>query len=405
LDYILDHEGTIYDAVATQPWSGDAVVSVSIVNWIRGESPTTPVLWLNNGTIRLEVAQISGALSPEVDLRTARQLVANQVPKCTFQGQTPGHEAFVLHDLQVQTLTEDEPNSRDFIHPYLTGDDLIHVGRSTRHIIDLPTGDAVVAGLVAPRVLDYLRLRVLPTRQAAADEEMRRNTDVVGTNPRARLNIHHSHFLDTWWRLSYRRDDMLAALAGLPRYIALSRVSSELRPTVYSFVSSDVRPGDALQAFAFDDDYSFGILQSSVHGAWFRERCSTLETRLRYTAGTVFNSFPWPQQPELARVERVADVVVRLQEYRDARLSEGASLGGMYDALREPGRSPLRELHTELDAAVVELYGFSSGEDLLAQLLALNLNVARLEAENGLVTRPGPGGLPGVRRSTSMITI
>jgi type II restriction/modification system DNA methylase subunit YeeA len=37
LDYIVTHGGTIYDAISTQVWSGDAAVHVSIVNWIRGE--------------------------------------------------------------------------------------------------------------------------------------------------------------------------------------------------------------------------------------------------------------------------------------------------------------------------------------------------------------------------------
>ena len=37
LDYVVDHGGVIFDAVSSQPWSGDAVVHVSIVNWIKGD--------------------------------------------------------------------------------------------------------------------------------------------------------------------------------------------------------------------------------------------------------------------------------------------------------------------------------------------------------------------------------
>jgi len=36
LDYIAAHSGTITEAVSSQVWSGDAVVHVSIVNWIKG---------------------------------------------------------------------------------------------------------------------------------------------------------------------------------------------------------------------------------------------------------------------------------------------------------------------------------------------------------------------------------
>jgi len=34
---------------------------------------------------------------------------------------------------------------------------------------------------------------------------------------------------------------------------------------VFAFVHSSIRPGDALQVFIFQDDYSFGILQSHAH--------------------------------------------------------------------------------------------------------------------------------------------
>jgi hypothetical protein len=51
---------------------------------------------------------------------------------------------------------------------------------------------------------------------------------------------------------------------------------------------------DSLQVFAFDDDYSFGILHSTYHRAYFEERCSKMRVDLRYTPNTVFDTFPWP---------------------------------------------------------------------------------------------------------------
>ena len=38
LDYIVNNNGTITDAVSTQVWLGDAVVHVSIVNWVKGKT-------------------------------------------------------------------------------------------------------------------------------------------------------------------------------------------------------------------------------------------------------------------------------------------------------------------------------------------------------------------------------
>jgi len=64
-------------------------------------------------------------------------------------------------------------------------------------------------------------------------------------------------------------------------------------------------------------------------------------------------------------------------------------LRAVYRTLELPGKSPLKDAHAALDAAVLDAYGFSAKKDLLAQLLELNLAVAR-RIENGEpVTAPG----------------
>src|SRR6202042_583760 len=99
-------------------------------------------------------------------------------------------------------------------------------------------------------------------------------------------------------------EDMLEALGRLTRYIACSRVT---RRPIFEFVSSNIRPGDALQVFALEDDYSFGILQSDIHWQWFTERCSGLKIDPRYTSESVYSTFPWPQTPSAAQVALVAN--------------------------------------------------------------------------------------------------
>ena len=85
---------------------------------------------------------------------------------------------------------------------------------------------------------------------------------------------------------------MVSKINGIKRYIVCSRVTK--RP-IFEFVSSAIRPNDSLNVFPLDDDYSFGIFQSSFHWEWFIERCSTLKSDYRYTSDTVFDTFVWPQ--------------------------------------------------------------------------------------------------------------
>ena len=58
LDYINDHGGVIYEAVSSQPWSGDASVEVSIVNWTKGDYDGPKTLWLSRGATKLPVEHI-----------------------------------------------------------------------------------------------------------------------------------------------------------------------------------------------------------------------------------------------------------------------------------------------------------------------------------------------------------
>lgn len=91
----------------------------------------------------------------------------------------------------------------------------------------------------------------------------------------------------------------------------------------------------------------------------------------------------------------------RIIGYRADRLAEGITLGDQYDSLRRPGRSVLRTLHEELDAAVVRAYGFNPDEDLLAQLLALNLAAAN---DPEVATLPGGQGRPGTYTTSYRLT-
>jgi hypothetical protein len=117
----------------------------------------------------------------------------------------------------------------------------------------------------------------------------------------------------------------------------------------------------------------------------------------RYTPTTVWDSFPWPQAPSHERVLEIVQIVESLIALRSSYLDQGTSLARQYDSLRTPGSSKLRSLHEDLDAAVMRIYGFNKKDDTLAQLLALNHDVAR-DAANS--RGPGAAGLEGVRQTT-----
>ncbi len=74
-------------------------------------------------------------------------------------------------------------------------------------------------------------------------------------------------------------------------------------------------------------------------------------------------------------------------------------LRGLYRTLELPGANPLKDAHAALDTAVLAAYGFSAKRDLLAQLLALNQQVAAKIEKGSPVTAPGvPKNYPDAQK-------
>jgi SAM-dependent methyltransferase len=394
LDYIVQNGGTIVDAVSSQVWSGEAVVHVSIVNWIKGEFKGKKSLMKQLGDNRespwekVELVSINSSLSFSTDVGSAKRLQTNMDAKACFQGQTHGHEGFLLTPEQAFQLIKESKQNREVVFPFLTADDLIstHPPSPTRYVIDFHPRDVLASGKYE-KPFAIVKKLVLPAREAAAKEEATRNKKVLEENPEAKVNHHHANFLKQWWLLGWARAEMIQRISKLPRYISCGQVTK--RP-IFEFISADIRPNAACIVFPLADDYSFGILQSGLHWLWFKERCSTLKGDFRYTSDTVFDTFPWPQKPDAKQIRAVADAARALRALRSETMQgNGWSLRELYRTLETPGENPLRDAHAALDTAVRAAYGMKEKDDILAFLLKLNLELADKESKKESITPPG----------------
>ena len=445
LDYIVENGGVITEAISTQVWSGDAAVHVSIVNWektavaetvratrapgstgvppvVSGGPPETsdvenapissssgsdapatsggfggspkptggpPVLpricrltfqrgdSVDSPWETYELPVINPALSVGTDVTGAQVLAANAKPKVVFQGQKPNHEGFFLTPDEAANWIRKDARYRDVLFPYMIGRDLVDVGAPSRWVIDFAKRD-VFGARDYELAFDRVRTTVMPDIVAKAEKE-RADT--------GRENGVWSRMAEQWWHYERQRHECIAAINLLPRYMAISRVTK--RP-IFDFLSSAIHPDTALIVFAFADDYSFGILQSSLHWEWFKARCSTLKADFRYTSDTVFDTFPWPQTPTKGQIAEVAAASVALRALRREIMARlGYSLRALYRTLDSPGANPLREAHTRLDTAVRAAYAMPKAADPLAFLLALNLTLAAKEKSGEPITSPG----------------
>ncbi len=137
-------------------------------------------------------------------------------------------------------------------------------------------------------------------------------------------------------------------------YILIPRHSAEARNYVpMGIMEPDAIVGDSNMAVPDATLYHFGILTSDMHMVWMRYVCGRLEMRYRYSAGIVYNNFPWPSlslsPDQIDRISRAAQGVL------DARSAHpGQSLADLYDPLSMP--PDLLKAHRKLDKEVEKAY-------------------------------------------------
>jgi len=275
--------------------------------------------------------------------------------------------------------------------PFIKGGSqpLIRPYRNGRDLTDRPRGVLVIDayGLTEPElrqrhpaVWQWLYERVKPERDHNRDEKLR----------------------DNWWLHRRLREDLRASLAGLPRYIATVETAKH---RTFQFLDAAIAPDNMLVCIASDDAFHLGVLSSHVHVTWALAAGGTLEDRPRYNKTRCFEPFPFPDTtPEQqARIRALAEELDTHRKRRQAEHPE-LTLTGMYNVLQalRAGRpltakekaihelglvAVLKRLHDDLDAAVLEAYGWQEdnpgtpdAETLLTRLAALNSQRAREEA-------------------------
>lgn len=390
LDYIVKNGGEIFNAVSSQNWSGDAVVFVSIVCWKNREYNRVKRLYIEDdkgGFVEHNPNVINSSLSIEIDVTQAKVIEANRNPKVVFQGQTHGHSGFLLPAKEGYNLSLQGSN-HEVVKPFLIAQEMVGNINSQpkRFVLDFTTKDIFEAANYKES-FKIISESVLPDREARAKEQEEKNNEILEKNPKAKVNKHHINFYNSWWKLSYGREDMLKTISTLKRYIATPQVSKR---QIFEFISTDINPNAALMVFPLEDDYSFGVITSSYHWEWWKAKCSTLKGDYRYTTNTVWDTFPFPQKPTIEEIKKVSKASKKLRDKRNEVMEKyNYSLRDLYRLIEQHGKNPIKDLHNELDEAVRVAYGFAKKKDVLQQLLDLNLKVADHESKGEKIQAPG----------------
>ncbi len=371
LDYIVDNGGTITNAVSERDWPGEAAVHVSMVNWHKGPLAGPHELLVNDQIFKRDA--IPSHLQLHGDVSSARELRANREGTC--QGITFGTKAFYV-DASTATSLRRDSAAAPFVQAVANGDDVLGGNFETdpEYALHLGACPTEVDARAAASGYAYLRKNVFP---------------LVVEKAKKSTTAHYGTWLRTWWRPFWHRRDFLDGIAhaGLKRMVACSRLAS--RPIFFFLTASGVAPLERLQLFAYADDYSFGIVQSSHHWDWTKAKGGRLKEDIVY-ATEVWRTFPWPQDPTDDQVAGVAAAARELRRVRTELMKQnGWSLRSLHQAAEIEGPHPLKDAQAALDNAVNAAYGAVGGQDRLAFLLELNQLVAEDEEECRKVRGPG----------------
>ncbi|MGB1252300.1 MAG: class I SAM-dependent DNA methyltransferase [Candidatus Promineifilaceae bacterium] len=406
--------GTNNEVLRRVKQSNDIFVAWDDKEWmLDGASIRVSIVAFDNGaesSKRLNgvgVASINADLTSSVDVTNALTLRENQ--DLAFLGMMKAG-AFDISFLDAQNMLRSsnpshEPN-HNVVKPRVGGIDIVRRNRQS-WIIDYGVGASLEEAKRYELPYQHVLKYVQPVR---------------ATNRRKKMR-------ERWWIHGESRPGLREALVELSRYIATPEVAKH---RIFDWVSVDTVPDHTLHIIAREDDYFFGMLHSYPHEVWSLRLGNRMGVGNdpRYNSSRTFRTFPFPWSPgrepseqEDKRVMAIAEAARELVTFRQAWLHPPAkdvgvylskrdlkrrTLTNMYNALehfrcskeanvlhtlefRDGWKATVKsdftiaqaqqldDIHTELDEAVLDAYGWPhnlTNEQILENLLALNLERA-----------------------------
>jgi SAM-dependent methyltransferase len=359
LDYIVENGGFIHNAISTQPWSGEANVHVSIVNWLK----TPPAqLFLDDDLVDF----ISTSLKTDISVTTAQVLQANK--NYSFESCQLAGKGFIISAQEAEAWMKKSKKNQLVLKPMLDGKSLINLYGEKDWVIDfndLSLEEASNYKLPFARVKE----KVKPERDKNKEKSRREN----------------------WWLFGRSRPNMRQALRGLSCYFAIPKI---VKYIMFQPVDIAILPCEANMVIACDDFYILGILNSQIHRLWVEAQRSTLEDRTRYTNTTCFETFPFPQIVTKKLVTQIRQQMTKLHQYRMAQMQEKQwGITDLYNEFWQEPQSKLSKFHKKLDELVMLAYEFTEDDDCLEKLWLLNQELANKEVAGENIIGPwSPSG-------------
>ncbi|MDW8759261.1 class I SAM-dependent DNA methyltransferase [Streptococcus suis] len=319
---------------------GNAGVTVAIVGL---QNPiSSPKYLYENGSL-IEVPKINAYLRTGEDYRIEkRRQTLSKLPNTMTKGSAElGKDNLFLSIDERNKLLLEYPNAEKFLKRIINATDLMNGTFSYAIWIEDHQVDE------AKRIPEF-------TSRIEAVRQVRTMTKGVSAKSVA----------ETPWRFGQIKHKELPALV-LP---VTSSESREYLPVDYLEAGIITTNSNCV---LFDAPiWLVGVLGSKMHLCWLREVGGKLDSRFRYSADLVYNTFPIPELSE----RRKAMLEEAVLDMFDVREEEGGTLAQLYGGANKPMNARLKEAHLKIDEIVERAYKstpFTSDEERTNHLIKL----------------------------------
>jgi len=374
---IIAAGGAIAHAVKRLKWPGEAAVVVSVVHVVKGEAVAP--------TLDGRQARRVSAFLVEGDLDSSPAMLEENAGK-SFQGSILLGMGFTFDSVnaakgKASTLAEMErliardPRNAQIIKPYLGGEE---VNNSPTHVhnrfaIDffdrpLERQEGGHSWFLLTEETQRQQLRDGVVAPDYPDEVARDWPDLIEIVERLvkpeRDPQNRDALRGRWWQYGEKRPGLTRGLDGLPRALAVSRVSPQ-------FGVGTVNPqtvfADSCVVFTLSTGAAFATVQSRVHEVWARFFSSSMKDDLRYSPSDAFETFPLPPGYDSARaLEKAGETY--LAHRATTMIATDKGMTKTYNRFHDPHDNAadiveLRRLHALVDDAVLRTYGWDDLAD------------------------------------------
>nr|WP_307804715.1 type IIL restriction-modification enzyme MmeI [Streptomyces sp. VRA16 Mangrove soil] len=333
LDQLAASGVEIRRAVKSAPWPSASAVLEYCAVWTSRAAVGAEAERVLGGVV--VTAGIDTSLNPGTRVSSWAEALAGN-GGTAFQGSTVLGLGFTLPEETAREWIAEDERYREVLFPYLNGLDVnSHPQHGTdRWVINFH---------------DWTRAKAeefpLAYEQVVRDVKPERAGKSFSKNAR-----------EQWWLYERARLQLYCQLKAMDHCIVLTRHSKAVMPVL---VHTGPVFSEATVVFASEEPADLALLSSAPHYWWALDRAGTIKGDLRYAPTDVFETLVRPPLTEALRTTGTTLHTHRANLMQARNIGLTATYNLVHDeACQDPDIVELRRIHTEIDSATVEAYGW-----------------------------------------------